>query len=91
MFSALYFMQCITALQSLFGDIDLSFLDTDGMYQQRKKWVWEMCTKGWGITDTKGEGICAENIALCWRRCGGEGSHINEGKFEDAGTSFAFH
>lgn len=32
MFSALYFMQCITALQFLFGDIDLSFLDTDGMY-----------------------------------------------------------
>lgn len=50
-----------------------------------------MCTEGWSITDMKGEGICAENVALCWRRCGGEGSHVNEGKSEDAGTSFAFH
>lgn len=32
MFTALYFMQCITLQQALFGDIYLSFSGTDGIY-----------------------------------------------------------
>lgn len=46
MFTALYFMQCITLLQSLFGDIDLSFSGTDDKYKKRKNVFGRCVQKG---------------------------------------------
>lgn len=58
MLTAFYFMQSITLLQCLCGDVDLRFSGTGGTCQ----WLWELCTEGLGTTDRRAGGAVQRTL-----------------------------